>query len=57
MFLTSSSTHPRIELGFEGVVAKRLDSRYTPGWRSAAWITHKLRRWLDRAYGERPAVA
>ena len=32
------------ELGLEGVVAKRLDSRYTPGRRSAAWIKHKLRR-------------
>jgi ATP-dependent DNA ligase len=25
-------------------VAKRRDSRYTPGRRSAAWIKHKLRR-------------
>jgi bifunctional non-homologous end joining protein LigD len=32
------------ELGLEGVVAKRLDSRYTPARRSAAWIKHKLRR-------------
>jgi bifunctional non-homologous end joining protein LigD len=32
------------ELGLEGVVAKRLDSRYMPGRRSAAWIKHKLRR-------------
>jgi bifunctional non-homologous end joining protein LigD len=32
------------ELGLEGVVAKRLDSRYTPGRRSPAWIKHKLRR-------------
>ena len=32
------------KLGLEGVVAKRLDSRYTPGRRSAAWIKHKLRR-------------
>jgi bifunctional non-homologous end joining protein LigD len=32
------------ELGLEGVVAKRLDSRYTPGRRGAAWIKHKLRR-------------
>ncbi len=31
-------------LGLEGVVAKRLDSRYTPGRRSSAWIKHKLRR-------------
>jgi ATP-dependent DNA ligase len=33
-----------VELGLEGVVAKRLDSRYTPGRRSPAWIKHKLRR-------------
>ena len=32
------------ELGLEGIVAKRLDSRYTPGRRSPAWIKHKLRR-------------
>jgi bifunctional non-homologous end joining protein LigD len=31
-------------LGLEGVVAKRLDSRYVPGRRSRAWIKHKLRR-------------
>ncbi len=31
-------------LGLEGVVAKRLDSRYTPGRRTPAWIKHKLRR-------------
>jgi ATP-dependent DNA ligase len=32
------------QLDLEGVVAKRLDSRYTPGRRSSAWIKHKLRR-------------
>jgi bifunctional non-homologous end joining protein LigD len=32
------------ELGLEGVVAKRLDSTYRPGRRSAAWVKHKLRR-------------
>ena len=32
------------DLGLEGVVAKRLDSRYTPGRRSPAWIKHKLRQ-------------
>jgi bifunctional non-homologous end joining protein LigD len=32
------------ELGLEGVVAKRLDSRYTSGRRAASWIKHKLRR-------------
>jgi bifunctional non-homologous end joining protein LigD len=31
-------------LGLEGVVAKRLDSRYTAGRRTPAWIKHKLRR-------------
>ena len=29
------------EQGLEGVVAKRIDSPYTPGERSAAWIKHK----------------
>jgi ATP-dependent DNA ligase len=28
----------------EGVVAKRLDSSYVPGRRSAALVKHKLRR-------------
>jgi bifunctional non-homologous end joining protein LigD len=34
------------ELGFEGVVAKRLDSRYEPGRRSSSWrkIKHQLRQ-------------
>lgn len=32
------------ELGLEGIVAKRRDSRYLPGRRTAAWIKHKLRR-------------
>jgi ATP-dependent DNA ligase len=32
------------ELGLEGVVAKRLDSGYLAGRRSASWIKHKLRR-------------
>jgi bifunctional non-homologous end joining protein LigD len=32
------------DLGMEGVVAKRLDSVYAPGRRSAAWVKHKLRR-------------
>ncbi len=33
-------------LGFEGVVAKRLDSRYEPGRRSRAWVKvkHQLRQ-------------
>jgi len=32
------------ELGLEGVVAKRRDSRYLPGRRTSAWVKHKLRR-------------
>jgi ATP-dependent DNA ligase len=32
------------EMGLEGAVAKRLDSRYSPGRRSRAWIKHKVRR-------------
>jgi bifunctional non-homologous end joining protein LigD len=32
------------ELGLEGVVAKRLESGYLAGRRSASWIKHKLRR-------------
>jgi bifunctional non-homologous end joining protein LigD len=30
------------ELGFEGIVAKRKDSRYEPGKRSGAWVKYKL---------------
>lgn len=32
------------EAGLEGVVAKRLDSPYTPGKRSPAWVKTKIRR-------------
>jgi bifunctional non-homologous end joining protein LigD len=32
------------EQGLEGVVAKRLDSRYRSGERSGAWVKHKHRR-------------
>lgn len=32
------------ELGLEGAVAKRRDSRYIPGRRTTAWIKHKVRR-------------
>jgi bifunctional non-homologous end joining protein LigD len=32
------------ELGLEGVVAKRRDSRYLPGRRTSAWVKRKLRR-------------
>jgi ATP dependent DNA ligase domain len=31
------------ELGLEGVVAKRRDSRYLPGRRTTAWLKQKLR--------------
>jgi len=30
------------DLGFEGVIAKRLDSRYEPGRRSGAWVKVRL---------------
>lgn len=33
--------HRTAELGMEGVIAKRLDSRYQPGKRSADWIKFK----------------
>lgn len=36
-------------LGFEGVVAKRLDSRYRPGRRSLDWLKVKVRRRQDCA--------
>ena len=32
------------ELGFEGVLAKRMDSPYEPGKRSGAWLKYKLNR-------------
>lgn len=32
------------DLGLEGVVSKRRDSRYLPGRRTTAWIKHKVRR-------------
>jgi bifunctional non-homologous end joining protein LigD len=33
-------------LGLEGLVAKRLDSRYEPGVRSKAWVKAKCADWL-----------
>jgi bifunctional non-homologous end joining protein LigD len=36
-----AALHASVELGFEGVVAKRLDSVYEPGRRSAAWLKVK----------------
>lgn len=32
------------DAGYEGIVAKRLDSTYTPGERSSAWLKIKVRR-------------
>jgi bifunctional non-homologous end joining protein LigD len=37
--------------GLEGVVAKRLDSRYTPGQRSSAWIKVKNKRRTELVIG------
>ncbi len=39
------------ERGLEGVVAKRLDSRYTPGRRSRAWLKVKNTRSQDLVVG------
>lgn len=36
------------ELGLEGLVAKRLDSRYQPGVRSKYWVKAKCADWLER---------
>jgi bifunctional non-homologous end joining protein LigD len=36
------------QLGLEGIVSKRLDSRYEPGERSGAWI--KLRTNLEQEF-------
>ncbi len=36
-------------LGLEGLVAKRLDSRYTPGKRSAQWVKVKTADWKHRS--------
>ena len=33
-----------VDLGLEGVVAKRRDSRYVPARRTTAWLKHKVRR-------------
>jgi bifunctional non-homologous end joining protein LigD len=33
-----------VDLGLEGVVAKRRDSRYLSGRRTTAWLKHKVRR-------------
>jgi bifunctional non-homologous end joining protein LigD len=39
------------ERGLEGVVAKRLDSRYTPGGRTRSWIKVKVRRHDEMVVG------
>jgi bifunctional non-homologous end joining protein LigD len=39
------------ERGLEGVVAKRLDSRYEPGTRTRAWIKVKVRRRQEMVVG------
>src|SRR5207253_454264 len=38
-------------LGLEGVIAKRRDSRYTPGNRSTAWVKLKLDRQQEFVIG------
>lgn len=35
------------ELALEGVIAKRLDSRYRPGARTTLWRKRKCRAWLE----------
>jgi bifunctional non-homologous end joining protein LigD len=37
--------------GIEGIIAKRLDSRYEPGQRTRAWIKHKHRQSMDVRIG------
>jgi bifunctional non-homologous end joining protein LigD len=39
------------DLGFEGIVAKKLSSPYRPGARSADWIKVKIRRTLEAVVG------
>jgi bifunctional non-homologous end joining protein LigD len=36
-----------VELGLEGVIAKKIDSKYQPGKRSLAWIKIKKRKTVD----------
>lgn len=43
--------HAVRELGLEGVVAKRLDSRYEPGQRSGAWVKVKFQPSQDFVIG------
>jgi bifunctional non-homologous end joining protein LigD len=45
------------ELGHEGVVAKRLDSRYLPGIRSRTWLKRKSDHWKrEHAPRRRPRL-
>jgi bifunctional non-homologous end joining protein LigD len=41
-----------VQLGHEGVVAKRLDSPYLPGQRVRTWLKHKTAAW-KRDHGPR----
>jgi bifunctional non-homologous end joining protein LigD len=46
-----------VELGHEGVVAKRLDAPYLPGQRSRSWLKKKCPAWKrDHAPRRRPRV-
>jgi bifunctional non-homologous end joining protein LigD len=46
-----------LELGHEGVVAKRLDSTYQPGKRNRFWLKRKSPAWArDHAPCRRPGV-
>jgi bifunctional non-homologous end joining protein LigD len=40
-----------LELGFEGIIAKRLDSPYYPGQRSPAWLKIKARQTAEFVVG------
>jgi bifunctional non-homologous end joining protein LigD len=47
-----------VELGHEGVVAKRLDSTYSSGKRSRFWLKRKAPAWKrDHAPRRRPRVS
>jgi bifunctional non-homologous end joining protein LigD len=44
-----------VDLGHEGVMAKRLDSPYLPGWRVTTWLKRKTPAWKrDHASRRRP---
>jgi bifunctional non-homologous end joining protein LigD len=47
-----------VELGHEGIVAKRLDAPYLPGIRSRTWLKRKTPSWKrDHAPRRRPGVS